>query len=132
MRWQEGRRSENVDDQRGLGGTGRKLKIGGGLSLAIVLVGMLLGKDLSPLAQMVSGVTVSDPRNSAGPASNQKRSPQEDKLADFVSVILADTEDTWAALFRQMNRTYEKPKLVLFTDAVQSACGNADSAVGPF
>jgi predicted metalloprotease len=59
-------------------------------------------------------------------------SPQEDRLADFVSVVLADTEDTWDEIFRQAGRSYEKPRLVLFTGSVKSACGYAQSATGPF
>src|SRR5512138_1967175 len=134
MRWQAGRRSDNVEDQRGAGGAGRGIKIGGVLSLGILIVGALLGKDLTPLARMVSDVSVNAPQGAAerngSPA--QGRTPEENQLADFVSVVLADTEDTWTALFKQMGKNYVKPKLVLFTDAVQSACGNADAAVGPF
>ena len=59
-------------------------------------------------------------------------SPEENQLAEFVSVVLADTEDTWHALFRNMGKTYDEPKLVLFSGAAQSACGFASAAVGPF
>jgi hypothetical protein len=64
--------------------------------------------------------------------STRPRSPEEDRLAEFVSVVLADTEDTWNALFSRMGKDYQEPKLVLFSGAVQSACGMASEAVGPF
>ncbi|HEY5956349.1 MAG TPA: neutral zinc metallopeptidase [Polyangiaceae bacterium] len=139
MRWEAGRRSENVEDRRGFGGSG--LKIGGGLAVIVTLLGALFGVDLTPLVQLLSGQG-SEPTAPTHP--NEPRYPHgqkgvtnsngaaKDRSADFVSVILADTEDTWTALFRDMHREYVKPKLVLFTDVVQSACGTASSAVGPF
>lgn len=134
MRWQAGRRSDNVEDRRGAGGTGRGIKIGGVLSLGILIVGALLGKDLTPLARMVSDVSVNAPQGAADRSGvpGQGRSAEENQLADFVSVVLADTEDTWTTLFKGMGKSYVKPKLVLFTNVVQSGCGNADAAVGPF
>jgi predicted metalloprotease len=135
MRWQAGRRSDNVEDRRGMSaGAGRGLKIGGGLSLVVVVVGMLLGKDFRPLAELLSALGAGSPEGANEPAStsSQKRSPAEDQLADFVSVVLADTEDTWTELFKKMNQAYVRPKLVLFSDAVNSACGYNTAAVGPF
>jgi predicted metalloprotease len=98
--------------------------IGGGIgSVLLALVVSLLGGDPSVILQQAP------PQQSQRPAPT---SPQEDKLKDFVSVVLADTEDTWSQLFRQMGRTYEEPRLVLFSGAVKSACGMAQSAMGPF
>ena len=128
MRWEDERRSENVEDERGrsFGGVGM---VGGGIgTIVIVVVALLLGVDPRALLQQL-------PSGSNVPAQTQKpvrSSPEEDKLKDFVSVVLADTEDTWRELFKASGRQYEDPKLVLFSGAVQSACGFAQAAVGPF
>ncbi len=102
--------------------------VGGGVgTLIMVLVALYLGVDPTIILQQAPPVTDSSPGGTPSP-----RSPEENRLADFVSVVLADTEDTWHDLFRQGGTTYREPKLVLFTDAVESACGFAESAVGPF
>ena len=126
MRWQMGRRSDNIEDRRGMP-VGRGAAVGGGIgTLLLVLVAMYFGVDPSVILQGT------DP-GSQGPApSVQQRPAGDDQLRDFVSVVLADTEDTWRELFRQMGRRYEEPRLVLFSGAVQSACGFAEAAVGPF
>ncbi|MGB3210831.1 MAG: neutral zinc metallopeptidase [Desulforhopalus sp.] len=127
MRWKSGRRSGNVDDRRGVRLTGGKMKGGGIGIILLVLVGMYFGIDPSVIlnSNLVDG---------GGPVqqSSVQTSPEEDRLADFVSVVLADTEDTWEKIFRESGSTYEKPVLVLFTGAVESACGYAQSAIGPF
>ncbi len=125
MRWKTGRRSSNVEDRRSVRMTGRKLKGGGIGIILLALVGMYFGIDPSVIlnSNLVDG---------GGQQSSTRISPEEDRLADFVSVVLADTEDTWEVIFREAGGTYEKPKLVLFTGAVQSACGYAKSATGPF
>jgi len=128
VRWEDERRSENVEDERGrsFGGVGM---VGGGIgTIVIVVVALLLGVDPRALLQQL-------PSGSNVPAQTQRpvqSSPEEDKLKDFVSVVLADTEDTWRELFKASGRQYEDPKLVLFSGAVQSACGFAQAAVGPF
>jgi len=126
MRWQMGRRSDNIEDRRGMP-VGRGAAVGGGIgTLLLVLVAMYFGVDPSVILQGV------DP-GAPGPAPNVQQRPAGDEpLRDFVSVILADTEDTWRDLFRQMGREYQVPRLVLFSGAVQSACGFAEAAVGPF
>jgi len=148
MRWKTGRRSENVEDRRGggagrydLGGgggmrmpVGRRTAVGGGLGLLIVVVlGLLFGIDPALL------VGVIDQSADHGQPVPVSRSPvstaapgREDELADFVSVVLADTEDTWRAIFAAGNASYREPRLVLFSDRVSSACGFTDAAVGPF
>jgi len=103
---------------------GRRLGGGGIGTIVIVLIAMYFGVD--PTMFMQGGAT---PGHSQ---QRQPRSPAEDQLADFVSVVLADTEDSWRELFAKDGRTYREPKLVLFTDAVRSACGLADAAMGPF
>jgi len=120
MRW-TGRRSGNIEDRRGMG---VPLVAGGGIgSIILVLAALFFGFDPSVILQ-----TDSPPPTTQVPAA----SPGQDDGRDFVAVVLADTEDTWAELFRRMNREYQNPKLVLFTGSVQSACGMAGAAVGPF
>lgn len=128
MRWQDGRRSDNVEDRRGMRSAGGK-KVGGGIGVIILaLIAMYFGVD--PAIVLDQGGA---PGMSGGDSAvSAPRSPEEDVLAEFVSVVLADTEDVWNDLFRQMGREYREPRLVLFTDAVESACGYAQAAVGPF
>lgn len=127
MRWKTGRRSSNIEDRRGVRMTGRKVKGGGIGIILLALVGMYFGIDPS----VILNSNLGDGGGSVQQSSVQT-SPEEDRLADFVSVVLADTEDTWEMIFREAGGAYEKPKLVLFTGAVQSACGYAKSATGPF
>jgi hypothetical protein len=101
---------------------------GGGIGVVIVVViALLLGVDPSQLLQQLP--TSSTVAPSSGPVQS---SPEEDKLKDFVSAVLASTEDTWGEMFKAGGRQYVDPKLVLFSGAVQSACGFAQAAVGPF
>lgn len=133
MRWKTGRRSQNVQDRRGSGGFrggGAPLVVGGGgvgvLVVAVVI--MLLGGDPTILLDQTAP---SNPSSSGG--QSRPISPEGDQLAEFVSVVLADTEDTWSSIFpTAFGGEYQEPELVLFDDAVQSACGTAQSAVGPF
>jgi uncharacterized protein len=129
MRWQMGRRSDNIEDQRGMP-VGRGAVVGGGIgTVVLVLLALYFGVDPSVVLQ---GVDPGDSR-SVSSVQQQQRAPAGDEpLKDFVSVILADTEDTWGELFQRMGRQYERPHLVLFSGAVQSACGFAEAAVGPF
>jgi predicted metalloprotease len=106
----------------------------GGL-LAVVVVGWLLGADPLTLLQIVgTGIeTTQLPGDVAHPApGGTAAGGAPDELADFVSVVLADTEDTWDALFAERGSRYQAPRLVLFTDLVRSACGMGQSATGPF
>jgi uncharacterized protein len=134
MRWQLGRRSQNIEDRRGMpggmGGIARGGGIGGLGLIALLLLSWALGIDPTLLLQDLSqgpSTGVPDQRAPAG-----ARAPQSDERTAFVSAVLGDTEDTWHALFEQMGRTYREPTLVLFSGAVQSACGFAQAAVGPF
>jgi predicted metalloprotease len=123
------RESENVEDRRG---AGMPVGIaGGGLgAIAIVVIGLLLGVDPSLLLQLVGG---SGPQPSSyAPQQPGQGAGGDDDLRHFVAVVLAETEDTWRDAFRAMGRTYADPKLVLYRGAVASACGTAQSAVGPF
>ena len=151
MRWQGGRESENVEDRRGQGGSGGGLggglgggfggrgggfRIGrGGLGIGgvvvLLLVSVVLGVDPTVL---LNGGDPADQgtagRTQIGDAA--PRSQADDELRRFVSVVLADTEDTWQGLFQQMGRQYQDPTLVLFTGTVSSGCGRAQAAMGPF
>lgn len=125
MRWREGRRSENVEDQRG--SVVRKGAIGGGIGILIILaIGLLTGAD--PGALINSIATESDSLD----GTPVVLTAAENESADFVSVVLADTEDTWQSIFQQNGRVYRQPRLVLFKGSVDSACGFAESAMGPF
>lgn len=124
MLWQGRRESENVEDVRGSGG--RRIAVGGGIGGVIVVVlYLLLGGDPMALLDSQQEAQLSQP----GQIDNQ--APRDD-ASKFVAVVLADTEDAWHKLFRQMGRQYEEPKLVLFTDQTRSGCGFASGASGPF
>jgi predicted metalloprotease len=130
MRWQGRRRSENVEDRRGMRvGRGGGVAIGGGTVLLIVLVTMLLGGDPT---QVLVGLEQAQIPMGNDVGEYGATSPEEDQQAEFVSVVLADTEDTWGAIFADGGQRYQPPRLVLFTGAVDSACGFASAAVGPF
>lgn len=123
MRWQFGRRSNNVEDRRGVATRGA---VGGGLGMIVLaLIAMFLGVDPSIVLDQAGTTNQSGSTRTTIPA-------EQDELADFVSVVLADTEDTWSELFRQNGLRYTEPTLVLFSGAVESACGYAEAAVGPF
>ena len=124
MRWTSGRRSSNVEDRRG-GGIPIGLAGGGIGTVVLVLLAMFFGFDPGIIMQ-------ADPPVVERPSDSPANSAREDPLRDFVSVVLAETEDVWSELFRRMNRDYREPKLVLFSGGIQSACGMAGSAVGPF
>ncbi|MBC7823103.1 MAG: neutral zinc metallopeptidase [Candidatus Parcubacteria bacterium] len=133
MDWEKGRRSTNVEDQRGRGGVSAPI-IGGGIgTIILALVVTFLGGD--PSVILNQGNPSGDRPVPAAPQSRSPRTtdaPRTDKMSDFVSVVLADTEDTWSDIFRQSGGNYVKPKLVLYSDVVRSACGSAQSAMGPF
>jgi len=142
MRWKGGRRSSNVEDRRGQNASyssagssgvlgflpllirtkaGRTILV---IGLVVFFAAKMFGIDLLPLFLGGGGQDMSgEPR---------KISPQEQELADFVLFVLADTEDSWHAVFSAQGRAYKEPTLVLFTGRVNSACGMASAAVGPF
>ena len=126
MRWENGRRSENIEDRRGMR-VGSAGLVGGGIgTIILALVAMYFGVDPSVVLNQVGTVA---PQEQQQPTTF---SPEEEKLKDFVSVVLGDTEDVWGALFKGSGQAYEKPVLVLYSGAVQSACGFAEAAMGPF
>jgi predicted metalloprotease len=126
MRWRGERESDNVEDRRGMSGGG-KVALGGGLGAVIVLViGLLTGKDFSSLLSTV-------PETNTTQTSDGPRTPRaDDSTAQFVRVVLASTEDVWNKIYSDNGQQYAAPKLVMFDDAVESACGGASAAMGPF
>ncbi len=127
MRWRDGRRSTNIEDRRGLR-VGRRA-IGGGLgTIILALIALYFGIDPSIILQQNMQVDTG-PSQTTAP---YEPTEQEKQLAEFVSVVLADTEDVWKNIFHEMGRQYEEPKLVLFSGMVNSACGLAQAAMGPF
>lgn len=127
MRWKRARRSDNVVDARGGGsrfGGGRGLSLGG--IAIVVVVGLLMGQDpLQILGQLAGQSDSYSTTQTDRPATN-------DEQSEFVRAVLGDTEDTWREIFQSANRQYQDPTLVLFDGGVNSACGFASSAVGPF
>ena len=143
MRWKGGRRSSNVDDRRGQGAghssagaapvllrflpalvrtkTGRTILI---VAVIAIFGSRMLGIDLLPLLLGGGGATVQQ--------ADYQPTAEEEELVQFVSVVLADTEDTWNTVFAERGGSYKEPTLVLFTDRVNSACGMAGAAMGPF
>lgn len=127
MRWKGGRRSANVEDRRGSRVPGgRAVKGGIGTIVITLALAYFLGIDPQVLLQLQQG--------SAPEAVDSDYQPtaEEQQQAEFVAVVLADTEDTWGEIFRQSGYQYEEPNLVLFSGAVRSACGMASAAMGPF
>ncbi|MEP6919872.1 MAG: neutral zinc metallopeptidase [bacterium] len=126
MRWKGERQSDNVEDRRGVSRGG--MAIGGGLGgIVILVIALLFGADPR---QLLEQLPTDNP--AAGTQSSRPANGQDDELKQFVATVLASTEDVWTDIFRQAGRQYRKPKLQLFTDQADSACGLAGAAVGPF
>ncbi len=131
MRWKGRRQSDNVEDRRGAGG-GAKV-VGGGIGLLIiVLIIALLGGDPRQFMQRVQQQQQAQVQVGGDPDAASKLSELEIERGEFVSTVLADTEDVWSKLFQQSGYRYEEPKLELFTRQTNSGCGIASSAAGPF
>ena len=140
MRWQLGRRSQNIEDRRGFSRArgfplprgipmsrgARRGGLGGIGLIVLVLIALFLGVDPSLLFQ---SDTVTEVPSSEAPGTQP---PADDQMAQFVATVLGYTEDTWGALFEQMGRTYRDPTLVMFSGQVASECGFAQAAMGPF
>lgn len=122
MKWQGRQESGNIEDRRGR--SPGRMAVGGGIgTIVIVLIIWLLGGDPSKLLNMIPGSTDTEQVNTTA---------EEDQMAQFVAVVLKDTETVWGKIFEKSNITYRQPKLVLFRDQVESACGLASAASGPF
>ena len=124
MKWKNARESDNVEDQRGGGGM-----VGGGIGIGtLVLAAIVYFMGGNPMAVLQGSGGVA-------PSSQSQQAPgagTDDEQKQFVASILGSTEDVWSDIFAKRGKTYHKPKLVLFTDRIESACGLAESATGPF
>ncbi|NGQ91982.1 hypothetical protein G5V65_13850 [Rhodobacter sp. HX-7-19] len=124
MEWRGRRGSRNIEDRRRMGGGGRGAGIGGAGVIVVLLLGWFLGVDVTPLLQDQGGMSSDAPRDLTA---------EDRAMGEFVSVTLADTEEVWAALFKdQLGETYRPATLVLFKGYTQSGCGGASEATGPF
>jgi hypothetical protein len=127
MRWRGERQSSNIEDRRG---SGRGLAVGGGLGTIVVLaIALLFGGDPRAILEQLQG---GGQQQTSGPQSSKSANPAEEESKQFSSAVLASTEDIWTDIFRREGRQYNQPRLVLFRNVVDSACGQASSAVGPF
>ncbi|MBX9791415.1 MAG: neutral zinc metallopeptidase [Pirellulales bacterium] len=128
MRWEGGRRSENLEDRRGMRRPG--VAIGGIGVLLVLVLGLVFGVDPQQLLQIAAGP--GGGAGAGGQAVERELTPEEIRSRDFASTILAFTEDVWTEQFRRAGERYVPPKMVLFAEAVETGCGTAPSAVGPF
>ena len=129
MRWAKGRRSTNIEDRRGGGRRmGRTAGIGGVGAIIAAIAIFFLGGDPRMVLELVGG------GGGGGTIGQQEiqTSPEEEQVKDFLSVVLADTEDTWGPIFQQAGGTYQPPNLVLYRNATPTACGQGQAAAGPF
>jgi uncharacterized protein len=136
MRQDEGRESENIEDRRSEGGGrnfGRRGFPGGILGIgAVAVVALMMGVDPRIVLTAVGYLSGGGTTPQIQPSAPTRPTPQEEQMKKFVSIVLADTEDTWGKIFQQAGSRYEEPKLVLFRGQVDSACGYAQAAMGPF
>lgn len=148
MLWKGRRQSDNVRDMRGSGGGGgfggglggRQIRVpmgrgGGGLSISTIVILVVLFFALKACGIDPLQILAGDPGGSSSPGGGQvtqSQSPASDEMTQFVSVVLAETEDVWNGIFKAEGAQYSEPELVLFADQVKSACGFASSASGPF
>jgi predicted metalloprotease len=136
MKWQIGRRSSNVEDRRGqgmggMGGLGGGIgRLGLGGIAIVVVISLLLGKNPLDMLSLLAGQ--GGPVAQQAPAGEPTAPPANDEASQFVANILGSTEDVWGKQFQAAGKTYPAPKLVMFSGAVASACGQASSAMGPF
>ena len=130
MKWQGRRKSGNLEDRRGMGNKGKVVAGGGGIAVVVILLQLFggeTGQQIAPILEQINqGATTQQ-------VEERDLTNEEKVMGDFMATILADTEDIWTQLFRDYNLgTYKQPKMVLFTDAVNTGCGSASSASGPF
>jgi hypothetical protein len=137
MKWEDMRESENVEERSGGGtsfGFGGGMRLGGGAILVVVILSLLLGKNPLEMLALLSGgggPPMQTESVSPGPSLPGQR-PVEDPQRRFVAKVLGDTEDVWSEKFQQMGTRYQPPRLALFHGQVDSACGFASAAMGPF
>lgn len=128
MKWEGRRQSKNFEDRRGMSPTGKVVAGGGAVGIIFLLIQLFLGGD----SEQITKALESQLTQQTTVQGSTELTAEEKKMGEFVSVVLADTEDVWNKLFRAGGSTYREPKMVLFKDAVRSACGGANSSSGPF
>ncbi|WP_313111837.1 KPN_02809 family neutral zinc metallopeptidase [Aequorivita sediminis] len=130
MKWKGRRKSGNLEDRRGM--SKGKMAAGGGIVVTIIVLALNFfggdtGKQLAPIVEQIGNSRTSQQ------VEQRELTAQEKEMGDFMATVLADTEDAWRQIFNENNLgNYQEPKMVLFTDAVRTGCGNASSASGPF
>ena len=128
MKWEGNRQSDNVEDRRSGGGGGGGRKIGIGSVVIALVASYFFGVNPMTVLNILSG---GEPATQVSSAPAQ-RPPADDRMASFVSTVLADTEDVWKDVFTQAGGTYQEPKLILFRGSTATACGQGQAAMGPF
>ncbi|MBK6365340.1 MAG: neutral zinc metallopeptidase [Saprospiraceae bacterium] len=121
------RKSENFEDKRGMSTTGKVAIGGGAIGVIFLIIQLFLGGDSQQIAQALQ-----EQLNQPASGQVQELTPEEKALGDFVSKVLAGTEDVWSKVFQKHGSTYREPKLILYSNAIQSGCGGASSNSGPF
>ncbi len=128
MKWEGRRQSKNVEDRRGMGTTGKVVAGGGLIGIILLLINLFGGEGAKNIAPILEQLQQQQPTE----APAQPLSQEDEKMGRFVATVLADTEDVWHKIFNENGMTYKEPGMVLFRSSVQSACGGATSASGPF
>lgn len=128
MKWIGRRQSDNVEDRRGMSGGGKAIVGGGVIGIIILLLNTFGGEN----AQMLTPLLEQMNQGQAAPTEQRALTAEEIESGKFIKTIFADTEDTWSQIFQENNKQYKQPNMVLFTGNVETACGSATSASGPF
>ncbi len=130
MKWRGNRQSDNVEDRRGMSGGGKAVVGGGLIGIVILLLNLFGGENAKMLTPVLEQMNQGQATEQSGEA--RPLTPEEEEIGAFAKTIFAYTEDTFGQIFQENNLQYEQPKMVLFSDAVETACGSATSASGPF
>ncbi|UQD56745.1 neutral zinc metallopeptidase [Flavobacterium sp. K5-23] len=128
MKWQGRRKSDNLDDRRGMSSGGKTIVGGGIIGIIILLINMFGGEN----AQMLTPILEQMNQGQSAPTEQRDLTVKELEERKFINALLVDNEDVWAKIFQENNMKYKNPELVLFENGVNTACGNATSASGPF
>jgi uncharacterized protein len=131
MKWQGRRQSDNVEDRRGMTSGGKLAAGGGGLAIVFIILKMFMGGENAQLLDTIES-QVQQNQTTTRSSGTQKLTEEDRVMGEFVSTVFADTEDIWAKIARENNIEYRQPKMVLFNDAVETSCGSASAASGPF
>ncbi len=128
MKWQDGRESQNVEDRRGSGGGGGRFPGGGKIGIGTIVIALAASYFFGIDPSVILGLA-----GSGNPTTQQPQSQlTNDEMGKFIKVVLGDTEDTWAAIFKRSGQDYRQPHLVLFSNSTSTDCGQGNAASGPF